>query len=170
MLIKELVSAGTRGLKGLGCGLGMSLHIPPLWLHTCSPPPAGGPPEGHVQGSHPPLHVSGPDHLPSGTAGDTCIRQTRMHVTRRLMRGPTPPRTTHRFGPDASLHAKHASSPVSTRQRHRAAACLAQGQAAAHDAAPDDASRHTVGVMDPEPPASARSIERTLRMRCCGIE
>ena len=108
--LSNLMSAGTRGLKGLGCGLGMSLHIPPLRLHTCSPPPAGGPPEGHVQGSHPPLHVSGPDHLPSGTAGDTCIRQTRMHVTRRLMRGPTPPRTTHRFGPDASLHAKHASS------------------------------------------------------------
>ena len=106
----KLISAGTRRLKGLGCGLNMSLHIPPLRLHTCSPPPAGGPPEGHVQGSHPPLHVSGPDHLPSGTAGDTCIRQTRMHVTRRLMRGPTPPRTTHRFGPDASLHAKHASS------------------------------------------------------------
>ena len=61
------------------------------------------------------------------------------------------------------------AQPVSTRQRHRAAACLAQGQAAAHDAAPDDASRHTVGVMDPEPPASARSMERTLRMRRCGI-
>ena len=35
------IPAETRGLKGLGCGLGMSLHIPPLGLHTCSPPPAG---------------------------------------------------------------------------------------------------------------------------------
>ena len=34
----------------------------------------------------------------------------RANATRRLMRGPAPPRTTHRFGPDASLHAKHASS------------------------------------------------------------
>ena len=33
--------AETRGLKGRGCGLGMSHHIPPLGLHTCSPPPAG---------------------------------------------------------------------------------------------------------------------------------
>ena len=47
------------------------------------------------------------------------------------------------------------AQPVSIRQRHRAAACLAQGQAAAHDAAPDDASRHTVGAMDSEPPESA---------------
>ena len=62
----EMAPAETRGLKGLGCGLGMSLHIPPPGLHTCSPPPAGEvsfhlrqPPEGCVQRPHPPPHVSG---------------------------------------------------------------------------------------------------------------
>ena len=36
------MSAETRGLKGLGSALGISLHIPPFGLQTCSPPPAKG--------------------------------------------------------------------------------------------------------------------------------
>ena len=28
--VVQQIPAETRGLKGLGCGLGMSLHIPPL--------------------------------------------------------------------------------------------------------------------------------------------
>ena len=40
------------------------------------------------------------------------------------------------------------AQPVSTRQRHRAAASIVKKQAAAHDAAPDDASLHTIGTMN----------------------
>ena len=63
------------------------------------------------------------------------------------------------------------TQPVSTRQRPRAAAGLAQGQVNhAWRAATDGVSFRTVGAIKPEPPASARSVERTLRMRRHGIE
>ena len=51
-----------------------------------------------VQGSHPPpcTCLVRTASCPK-TASDTHIHQTWIHVTRRLMRGPSPPRTTHRL-------------------------------------------------------------------------